>query len=130
MIGMIVRTRSEIPKVIRKAERKNPKTLGHAAGLIRITARRSIRRRKKPAPRGQPPHTQTGRLPKAILYAVEKAKHRAVIGTSRNLIGICGAEHEQNVGWRKPPIGSRPFMAPALEKITPRLPAQWRGFLR
>lgn len=130
MIGMMARTHSEMRKVIRQEERQRLKPLGRGAAMIRLTARRSIRRRKKPAPRGHPPHTQTGRLKTSILYAVEKQKQMATIGTSHRIIGIAGAEHEKNVAVRKPAIGSRPFMAPSLEKIAPRLPEQWRGFLR
>jgi len=133
VIGYRVTTRSDVKKVIRKIRRENPRTLGHAGGYIRKVAYRSIRPRKdrtKHSPKGSPPYTHTKRLPKSILYFVDKRRDSVIIGPSHRLIGIAGAEHEHGADWRKPMPDKRPFMQPALEKTAPKLPRQWQGFLR
>lgn len=130
MIGYRVRTRSDVAKVIRKARRNNPTSLGHAAALIRLSARHSIRTSKKPAARGQPPHTRgRKRLRNAVLYFVDKRRETALIGPSHRIAGISGGEHEHGLDWRKP-MDERPFMGPALKKESPKLPKQWEGFVR
>jgi len=130
MIGYRVKTRSDVPKVIRKIRRENPTRLEHGAALVRLIARRSIRTSKRPAPRGQPPRTRgQRRLRNAILYAVIKARETALIGPSHRIVGICGSEHEKGYSGRKK-MQQRPFMVPALERASPRLPKQWEGFLR
>ena len=87
MIGVRVRTRSDIPKVIRKARKANIKNLAHGGAAIRLTARRSIRKGKKASPAGSPPHTRRGLIRRAILYAVEKEKERVVVGPSYTKVG-------------------------------------------
>ena len=130
MIGYRVTTRSDVNKVIRKARRENPRRLGHGAALIRLTARRSIRTSKRPAPKGHPPHTRgQKRLRNAILYVVERQRERALAGPSHRIAGVSGGEHEHGLDWRKP-MDERPFMQPALEKTAPRLPREWGGFVR
>ena len=60
----------------RKAKQGCVRSLGHAAAVIRLTAKRSIRKRKRASPAGQPPHTHTKRLPSAILYCVTRPARR------------------------------------------------------
>ena len=102
-------------------------------------AQASIEPERGPSRPGQPPHTHTatrtkkgkprgkGRLPKAILYAVETDPDRVVIGPSKNLIGTVGQafEHEGEVQYKGRNYPPRPFMAPALALEAPKLP----GFL-
>jgi len=127
MIGMQARTKFDSQKVRRKAKQGSIKSLGHAAATIRLTAKRSIRKRKGPSPKGTPPHTRTKRLPSSILYCVDKTREMAVIGPSRRIVGIAGAEHEHGGRWRQEQFPRRPFMFPALEKTAPRLPRHWAG---
>jgi len=127
MIGMGVRSRLDQKRVHRKARQGSIKSLGHAAAVIRLTAKRSIRKRKGPAPRGSPPHTRTKRLPSSILYVVDKTRGMALVGPSRRIVGIAGAEHEHGGRWRRERFPRRPFMFPALEKTAPRLPKHWAG---
>lgn len=54
------------------------RSFGHAGAAIRVTAARSIRRRKKPSAPGSAPHTQSGRLKRAIRFAADQ--HSVVIG--------------------------------------------------
>jgi len=127
MIGIKARSRFDREKVRRKAKQGNIRTLGHAAAVIRLTAKRSIRKRKGPSPKGTPPHTRTKRLPSSILYSVDKTRDMALIGPSRRIVGIAGAEHEHGGKWRRERFPRRPFMFPALEKTAPRLPKHWAG---
>ena len=125
MIGMKAKTTFNRHKLMAKARQGNITSLQHAAGAIRLTARRSILNRKHPARPGQPPHTQTRRLKDAILYDVDKTRQLAIIGPSRDIIGPAGRVHEfggRHYGGLYPP---RPYMWPALEKLKDRLAMFW-----
>jgi len=50
MIATKVKTKDETKKVLAKAKQGNFKSLGHAGAAIRLTAKRSIRKRKKASP--------------------------------------------------------------------------------
>jgi len=82
-IGLSVRTRTDMKKLLKKARRANIRSLGHAAGYLRKTAQRSIRKSPQVSAPGQPPHTRKGRLRRSILYDVEKNRQGAVIGPVR-----------------------------------------------
>lgn len=124
MIGTRVKTEFHARRLRDRARAGNVMSLQHAAAAIRLTAKRSIRRKKGPAPRGQPPHTHKGTLPRSILYAVDKLAQTAIIGTSHRIINVAGGEHEIQFSRRKR-LPQRPFMAPALQKMAPRLPKHW-----
>ena len=130
MIGMTVKTRSDIPKVLRAARRANIESLGHAGAAIRLIARRSIRKREGPSTPDSPPHTHTGALRSAILYAVEKARDMVVIGPAFAGVGTSAMAHEFGGHYRKARFPKRPFMGPALEKIKDRLPRMWAASIR
>jgi len=118
-------------KLQKKVEQSNFQNIGHAAATLRMIARRSIRKRKRPAPEGEPPHTQTKRLKTSILYAVDRRRESAIIGPSYHVIGVAGAEHEHGRRFRgrRPQQDARPFMGPALKKAAPRMPRFWRASL-
>jgi len=130
VIGMTVRTRVDVQIVLRKARRANIRTLAHAGAAIRLAAKWSIRKRKGPSAEGTPPHTHTRRLPRAILYAVEKRAQRVVIGPSRTLIGRVGAVHEHGLRYMGDQYEPRPYMGPALKQTEDRLPSMWEGSIR
>jgi len=130
MVGIRVRTRSDIPKVLRKIRRANIKNLGHAGGAIRLAAKRSIKRSPEPSAPGTPPHTRRGQLKRAILYAVEKQKQRVVIGPAYAIVGRSATAHEFGGRYKKERFKKRAFMGPALEKVRPRLPRHWAGSVR
>jgi len=127
VIGFHVRTRSYTELVRKRAKEATFRNLSHAAATIRVTARRSLRRRKKPSAPGHPPSSPTGRLRRSILYAVDRRRDYAVIGPARHLIGPAGQEHEHGAHVRREHFPKRPFMGPALEKIRPRLARLWAG---
>ena len=130
MAGIKVRTRSDIPKVLRKIRRANIENLGHAGGAIRLAATRSIKKSPEPSAPGTPPHTRRGQLPGSILYAVEKQKQRVVIGPDYMKVGRSATAHEFGGRYRKERFRKRQFMGPALEKVKPRLPRHWAGSVR
>ena len=130
MVGVKVKTRSQMQRVAKKAKRKGIENLGHAGAAIRLTAKRSIRKRKGPAPAGQPPHTHTRRLPRAIKYAVEKQRGVVVIGPDVDSLGTAGKAHEHGGVYKQEHYEPRPFMGPALEKTKDRLPKMWAGSVR
>lgn len=130
MIGMRSKTRWRGDRVRRAAQRGNFKSLRHAASALRLTAKRSIRRRKKASAPGQPPHTSRGALRKAILYDVARGRDAALIGPVYSMVGAVGAAHEFGGEYRGDDYPPRPFMGPALEEIEPRLPQFWAGSVR
>ncbi len=129
-VAMTIRTRSDVKKVLRKTRRANIESLAHAGAAIRLTARRSIRKREGPSAPGKPPHTHTGALRSAVLYAVEKARERVVIGPAFGGVGTSAMAHEFGGRYRKSRFPKRPFMGPALEKLRDRLPRMWAGSIR
>ena len=130
MIGFKVTVRDETQRVQAKARQASIESLGHAGAAVRLTARRSIRRRKKPSPPGRPPHTRRGQLRRSIAYALEKQRQRAVVGPQAALVGTSGKAHEFGGRYRRERYPRRSFMGPALEAITPRLPRFWRASVR
>jgi len=112
-------------KIETKMEDATYKSLGHAVRSIRIIARRSIRKRKKPSSAGSPPHTQTNQLKQAIVYFVDRRKFYAIVGPSKDLISLAGAAHEHGGLFRGRKYPKRGYMKPAMEKAIPRLPKQW-----
>lgn len=130
MIEMRVRTRSEIPAVLRKARRANIESLGHAGAAIRLTARRSIRKSAKASLPGKPPRTRHGQLRRSIVYAVERHRGAVIIGPGFRGVGRSAQPHEFGGPYRGDRYPARPFMGPALEKTAPRLPKLWAGSVR
>ncbi|HYW78050.1 MAG TPA: hypothetical protein VE890_00675 [Thermoguttaceae bacterium] len=130
MIRLQSRTHFDGRKVHQKAKQANITNLGHAGAALRLIARRSIRQRKGPAPAGSPPHTHTRRLPRAILYAVDRQRSLVVIGPAKHLAGTSGRAHEHGGQYRGERYERRPFMGPALVKIKNRLPKLWAGSVK
>ncbi len=128
--GVRVKTKFEAQRVKARTREGNFKSLGHAGGAIRLTAKRSIRKRKKASDPGQPPHTRDGRLRNAIAYAVEKDKQRVVIGPQYDKIGTAGRPHEFGGRYKREKYPKRPFMRPALDKLKDRLPPLWANSIQ
>lgn len=120
----------DVNTVQRRARDGSVKALGHAAALIRLTARHSIRRSESASTPGTPPHTRRGQLRNAVIYAVEREMERAVIGPTYERVGTSGSAHEFGGRYRKENYPARPYMGPALEAVRPRLPSFWAGSVR
>lgn len=83
MITMKIRdTFFDRQAVLGPAERARKKSLSKAGAFVSTTARRSIKRRKKPSWPGQPPHAHSSSEPnlKTILFGWDRANDGVVIG--------------------------------------------------
>jgi phage gpG-like protein len=119
------------PERIRNAAKKASfKNLGHAAAAVRLTAKRSIRRNKKPSSAGTPPHTRKGQLKRSLRYVVEKDKERALIGPTYTMVGRSAMAHEFGGKFRKQRYPKRPFMQPALESNKRKISKIWANSIR
>lgn len=87
-----VKTKFDAQVVRKKMEAATFRSLGHAGGAIRLTARRSIRRKKKPSTPGTPPNTQSGRLKRAIRYEINGDS--IIIGPVNEIAGKLWNLHE------------------------------------
>ena len=100
--------------------------LFQAAAFIRTTARRSIKKNRRPSPAGGPPHTQTNRIRDAMRFDVNKAKDLATIGAVASIVGPVLGVMERGGKFRGTIYDRRPTMMAALTKATPRLPEGFR----
>jgi len=71
-----------IRKQLDRAERRN---LFRAGKFTRTTAKRSVRKRKKPSKPGNPPHSHVGTLRKLIFYAWDLTSRTMLVGPFRTL---------------------------------------------
>ena len=130
MIGFHSTSRFQ-PQALRQRARKgNFEALGHAAAAIRLSARRSIRRRKSASSPGTPPSTRQGQLRRGIRYHVDRQRQQAVIGPTASSVGRSATAHEYGGRYRGQIFIKRPFMNPALEANRNRLPKHWQGSVR
>ncbi|QDT10732.1 hypothetical protein [Planctomycetes bacterium K23_9] len=94
MIRIRTRVRFDSGQVKKKVNTANFRSLGQAAGAIRLTAKRSIRKRKKSSSPGSPPHTQTGMLRRVLRYEVDRVREQAFIGPVNEIAGRLWNLHE------------------------------------
>jgi len=133
MIGYKVQTRDNFRRVRATRKKEDIKNLGHALRLLRVVARRSLKKPNKsgdPSPEGQPPRSPTRRLKTSILYYLNAAKTWGLVGPDYRIIGRAGAAHEHGERFRGDQYPERPFMSTALEKIRPRLSKFWARSVR
>jgi len=150
VIGMdVTRTRAKAlffdrPKVQRAMDRGTARALNRSGAMIRLTARRSIRRRKNPSMPGQPPSSPTGILRESILYGFDPRQRSVVAGPALRRSGAGDGGTARTVpallerggrvrrrGKRKTHrYQARPFMGPAFRKVQNRLPRQWANSVK
>lgn len=127
--------------VISKVDAATRRVLSKFGAFVRRSAKSSIRKRKKPAPPGQPPSSHTGLLKKFIFFGYDAARQSVVIGPTRlnqkgrgeapPLLEYGGKTTLKRGGKkRRVTYQARPYMGPAFEKEKPQLPAMWRGSVR
>lgn len=131
------------PAVVRAVDRAKRAVLSRAGAFIRQRARTSIRPRKGSAPPGSPPHSHEGSLRRLILFGYDPRSDSVVVGP----VGFRGSVAPRALEFggkttvasrRRAPrdtrrtlrIAARPYMAPALEKERPKLPALWRDSVK
>lgn len=124
--------------VISKVDAATRRVLSKFGAFVRRSAKSSIRKRKKPAPPGQPPSSHTGLLKKFIFFGYDADRRSVVIGPTRlnqkgrgeapPLLEYGGKTTLKRGGKkRRVTYQARPYMGPAFEKEKPQLPAMWRG---
>jgi len=135
-------------KVLSAVDRATRRVLSRFGAFVRKTARDSIRPGKRPSRPGQPPKDRTGTLKRFIWFGYDPAAKTVVIGPAylrRQSVGGDVApgtlEHGARV-LRRVPRGkrsqkvvsanyqARPYMAPALAKELPKLPAMWQDSVK
>lgn len=117
----------ESQQVLKAAEKANYNNLGHAAASLRRAAMAKIRRGKKKAKPGDPPHTRKGQLRRSIVYSVDRQRESAIIGPRHSVVGTAAAAHEFGGEFRGQRYPQRPFMGPTLEENASRLGRHWAG---
>ncbi len=129
--------RAAVQNATTKAERK---VLSRFGAFVRQRARTSMRRRKDPAPPGQPPSAHVGLLRQHLYFAWDAQRRSVVIGP------VLLNQKQGNVPplleyggptvlvrWgraRRITIAPRPYMAPAFAAELPSLSPLWRNSIR
>jgi hypothetical protein len=127
-----------VQKILRAQRRKEFQRLRTAGAYVRTTASQSMKGGPgKSSPAGKPPRSHTRRLKKSIRFEVALGQRLVRIGPAA-LGTAAGAQALQAIelgGWsnlvrkgrrtKRIRITPHPFMGPALDKETPKLPAIW-----
>lgn len=139
------------PAVMRAMDDATGKVFRRFGGAVRLTARRSIVKRKAASFPGRPPSSHVGLLRRMIFFVYSRLLRTVIIGPERVAGKIGDAPHalehggrttivsaDASVGRRgrrrvigerrrrRITIKQRPFMGPAFEKMKPRLSAMWQ----
>lgn len=129
MIDFKITTRSEIPKLLRKAKRARDDSIVTAARDVRQAYRNALRR-KTPRPVGQPIASPTTRARKSIIFSASRKNETAIIGPSHNVVGNSVGRHEHGMSYKGRRHDKRPTGLPVLKKIAPSLPKRWQGLIK
>lgn len=130
MVGMKVKTRDDIPRVLRAAKRAKIDSITRAAAYTRTVIKRKIGRRKSPRAKGQSMTSPTGRGTKSIVFAADRKSETAIIGPTHRVVGRSLSAHEHGGKYKGDKIAKRPFAEPGLEAAAPKLDDFWRGSLK
>jgi hypothetical protein len=123
------------------------RSMSRFGAYVRTTARRSIRKRKKPSLPGKPPSSHTGLLKRFIWFGYDPARRSVAIGPAKlNLPGetphvlehggrnVTTVKYKRKSGPKKSKrivkVRPRPFMQPALEENREQLPKIFRDSIR
>lgn len=135
------------PRVQMAVSHANRRVLSRAGAFVRTRARTSMRKRRGTSPPGQPPYAHEGSLRRMILFGYEPSRETVLVGpvgfrssTVPNVLEFGGrttvvrrrrsARRGPRVVKTRVRIAARPYMAPALNKERPNLPALWRNSVR
>ncbi len=125
--------------VTNAADRAERRVLSRFGAFVRRGARSSIRRRKSVSQPGSPPSSHTGLLKRNIFFIYERQRSNVVIGPillNKGTDAPAILEHGGAVTRRRRKkrvrmtYRPRPFMGPAFERETPKLPQMWRDSIR
>jgi hypothetical protein len=130
------------PKVIKAVDRAKRQTLSKGGAFIRQAAKTSIRPRKGTSKPGSPPFSHEGSLRRLILFGYDERTDSVVVGpvgfrrsTAPNVLEFGGTttifrRRGGRLVRKQVRIAARSYMAPALERERPKLPALWRNSVR
>lgn len=122
------------------ADRAQRRVLSRFGAFVRRGARSSIRKRKSVSQPGSPPSSHTGLLKNNIFFVFEPLRSSVIIGPI--LLSGKGTDAPALLEYGGHAVGRRrkkrvrltyrprPFMGPAFERETPKLPAMWRDSVR
>lgn len=126
-------------RVTSAVDRATRKVFSKFGAFVRRTARSSIRKRKSISEPGQPPSSHTGLLKRTIFFVFSPETRSVVIGPVLLNKGTDAPrllEHGDSVVRRRRKkrvrmkYRPRPFMGPALEQETSKLPQMWRDSVK
>ena len=131
-------------KVIeRRVDKARIRGLIIAGYRVRKAARQSMRRRKTPSRPGQPPRVVGGELKNFLSFAYDRRTNSTVIGPEARgkaqapsvleRGGVVTSRRRSRSGGRRTirsKVQSRPYMAPAMEKVRPDIPEIMAGEIR
>ena len=131
--------------VLKAADKQTRAVLSKFGAFVRRTAKGLIRKAKKPAPPGKPPHGHGQQLlKKFIFFSYEPSRRSVIIGPAK-LNGMVGnAPEALEKGKRSKivtrrrgrrivktaTIRARPYMGPAAAKEQTKLPALWANSVK
>jgi hypothetical protein len=125
--GVKAKVKFNSQKILRASRSSSIRSLNHAAGAVRLTAKRSIRKSSHSSSAGSPPNTRRGLIRGSIRFAVDKKAQYALIGTSYLIAGVSGKPHEHGGSFRGENYPQRAFMMPALRKNKDRINEFWKN---
>jgi hypothetical protein len=125
--------------VMNATDRATRRVFSRFGAYVMRRARKSIKSKKGPSPKGQPPHSHVGTLKKGIFFGYEAEKQTVVIGPilsgSRS-----GAPEILEYGGRARvesrgeivvvEVAARPYMHPAYAAEEPKLPSMWADSIK
>lgn len=121
--------------VIRATERGQRRALAKGGAYVRMTARRSIRKRKAISEPGSPPSSHQGDYRKSIFFAYDPQTESVIIGPRADF-GSKGSRVPELLefggpavdwrNWQRVNYRARPHMEPALEKSESKIAEFWR----
>jgi phage gpG-like protein len=135
------------PRVQRAVSHANRRALSRAGAFVRTRARTSMRKRRGTSRPGQPPYAHEDSLRRMILFGYEPSREAVVVGPAGfrgsavpsvlefgGRTTVVRRRRSSRMGQRviktKVRIAARPYMAPALDKERPNIPALWRNSVR
>ena len=131
------------PAVIAAVDEATRKVLNRIGGMIRLTARRSIKKapsRTAVSKPGKPPFSHTGLLRNYIYYSFDPLSRSVLVGpvalrakgkdVPHTLEYSGRTKIKTKHGSKNVHIAARPFMAPALKISQPKMAALWKNSVR
>ncbi|MEN6387119.1 MAG: hypothetical protein ABFD79_18220 [Phycisphaerales bacterium] len=124
------------PAVVKAVDSATRKVLNRIGGMIRLTARRSIKKapnRKAVSKAGKPPLSHTGLLRNHIYYSFDPQARSVVVGPvalrakGKNVPRILEYSGNTRIKGKNVHIAARPYMGPALAVNKSRMAAVWKN---